>query len=150
MKTLILRSSLLFLLFFVFIFCSCSEQMKKTELVIVRSDNTTEKLSVELAITPEEQARGYMERKKIPAGTGMLFVFQHDQRASFWMKNTPTPLSIAYIDSTGTIRDIFDMKPYSLEAINSTVSVRYALEVPQGWYGENNIKIGDKIQIPKL
>ena len=91
-----------------------------------------------------------MERKKIPAGTGMLFVFQYDQRASFWMKNTPTPLSIAYIDSTGTIRDIFDMKPFSLEAINSTVSVRYALEVPQGWYGENNIKIGDKIQIPKL
>ena len=124
--------------------------MKKTELVIVSSDNTTEKISIELAITPEEQARGYMERKKIPAGTGMLFVFQHDQRASFWMKNTPTPLSIAYIDSTGTIRDIFNMKPYSLEAINSTVSVRYALEVPQGWYDENNIKIGDKIQIPKL
>ena len=150
MKTLIFRTSLLFLLFFVFIFCSCSEQMKKTELVLVRNDGTTEKLSVELAITPEEQARGYMERKKIPVGTGMLFVFQYDQRASFWMKNTPTPLSIAYIDSTGTIRDIFNMKPYSLEAINSTVSVRYALEVPQGWYAENNIKIGDKIQIPKL
>ena len=91
-----------------------------------------------------------MERKKIPTGTGMLFIFQYDQMASFWMKNTPAPLSIAYIDSTGTIRDIFNMKPYSLETINSTVSVRYALEVPQGWYAENNIKIGDKIQIPKL
>ena len=150
MKTLILRTFLLFLLFFFAIFCSCSEQMKKTELVIVRSDNTTEKLSVELAITPEEQAHGYMERKKIPTGTGMLFIFQYDQMASFWMKNTPAPLSIAYIDSTGTIRDIFNMKPYSLETINRTVSVRYALEVPQGWYAENNIKIGDKIQIPKL
>ena len=150
MRTLILRSFLLLLLFFVFIFCGCSEQMKKTDLVIVRGDGTTEKLSVELAITPEEQAHGFMERKKIPAGTGMLFVFQYDQRASFWMKNTPTPLSIAYIDSTGTIRDIFNMKPFSLEAINSTVSVRYALEVPQGWFAENNITPGDKIQIPKL
>ncbi|MBO4732066.1 MAG: DUF192 domain-containing protein [Spirochaetaceae bacterium] len=150
MRTLILRTSFWFLLFFVLIFCGCSEQMKKTELVLVRNDGTTETLSVELALTPEEQAHGYMERKKIPAGTGMLFVFQYDQRASFWMKNTPTPLSIAYIDSTGTIRDIFNMKPFSLEAINSTVSVRYALEVPQGWFAENNITPGDKIQIPKL
>ena len=61
------------------------------------------------------------------------------------MKNTPHPLSIAYIDSSGRIRDIFDMTPFSLQNINSTVSVRYALEVPQGWFKTNGIKTGDKV-----
>ena len=63
------------------------------------------------------------------------------------MKNTPHPLSIAYIDSKGTIRDIFDMTPFSEASITSTVSVRYALEVPQGWYNTNKIKEGDKISL---
>ena len=86
-----------------------------------------------------------MERKTIPDGTGMLFVFESDRILSFWMKNTPTPLSIAYIDSSGKIRDIFDMKPFSLSETVSTVSVRYALEVPQGWFEKVGIKVGDTI-----
>ncbi len=89
-----------------------------------------------------------MEREHIPQGTGMLFVFDRDQILSFWMKNTPSPLSIAYIDSKGIIRDIFDMKPFSLTSIVSTKSVRYALEVPQGWFSEQGIVVGDSIQLP--
>jgi uncharacterized membrane protein (UPF0127 family) len=73
----------------------------------------------------------------------MLFIFDRDQMLSFWMKNTPHPLSIAFIDSQGRIRDIFDMTPYSLANINSTVNVRYALEVPQGWFLRNGIETGD-------
>ncbi len=84
-----------------------------------------------------------MERKNIPDGTGMLFIFDRDQILSFWMKNTPHPLSIAYLDSHGKIRNIYDMTPFSLTPIKSTVSVRYALEVPQGWFRENNINVGD-------
>ena len=89
----------------------------------------------------------YMKRKNIPEGTGMLFVFEADQILSFWMKDTPHPLSIAYIDSKGRIRDIFDMTPYSLSSIVSTSSVRYALEVPQEWFKKNNIQVGDTINL---
>ena len=63
------------------------------------------------------------------------------------MKNTPHPLSIAYIDSKGKIRDIFDMTPFSLSSVVSTTSVRYALEVPQGWFDKNNIEVGDYISL---
>ena len=48
-----------------------------------------------------------MNRKNIPDGTGMLFVFEYDQILSFWMKNTPTPFSIAFITKDGKIKDIF-------------------------------------------
>ena len=62
------------------------------------------------------------------------------------MKNTPHPLSIAYIDSNGVIVDIFDMTPFSMSSVTSSRSVRYALEVPQGWYEKVGIQIGDVVE----
>ena len=104
-----------------------------------------EKITAELAITPAQQQRGFMERKLIPEGTGMIFLYKEDTKLRFWMKNTPHPLSIAFIDSSGIIKEIYDMTPYSLETIESTYSVRYALEVPQGMFKRMGIKEGDKL-----
>ena len=139
-----------FLLFiFVTSFASCSQKkLPVKQLTITTKEGQIFTVEAELASTQEERNFGFMERKKIPDGTGMLFIFEYDQKLSFWMKNTPHPLSIAYIDSNGIIREIYDMIPFSLSSIESTVSVRYALEVPQGWFQKNNITPGDKITLP--
>ena len=139
-----------FLLFiFVTSFASCSQKkLPVKQLTITTKEGQTFTVEAELASTQEERNFGFMERKKIPDGTGMLFIFEYDQKLSFWMKNTPHPLSIEYIDSNGIIREIYDMTPFSLSSIESTVSVRYALEVPQGWFQKNNITPGDKITLP--
>ena len=139
-----------FLLFiFVTSFASCSQKkLPVKQLTITTKEGQIFTVEAELASTQEERNFGFMERKKIPNGTGMLFIFEYDQKLSFWMKNTPHPLSIAYIDSNGIIREIYDMTPFSLSSIESTVSVRYALEVPQGWFQKNNITPGDKITLP--
>ncbi|MBR7079368.1 MAG: DUF192 domain-containing protein, partial [Treponema sp.] len=79
-------------------------------------------VDAELAVKEEERNYGFMNRKNIPDGTGMLFVFEKDQVLHFWMKNTPHPLSIAYIDSTGIISDILDMTPFSETSISSSRS----------------------------
>ena len=100
---------------------------------------------VRISYTQQEKNQGLQQITRLDDNEGMLFVYDEPQNVSFWMKNTPTPLSIAYIDKTGVIRDIFDMEPYSLKDITSTVSVRYALEVPQGWFEKKNIKIGCKL-----
>lgn len=137
---------ILFSIFLLFVFLSCQNSgLEKKNLSIVTKDGTEINVLAELAISPEERNFGFMEREKIPEGTGMLFIFEKDQRLTFWMKNTPHPLSIAYIDSHGTIRDILDMTPYSLATVASSVSVRYALEVPQGWFSKENISVGDKL-----
>ena len=129
-------------------FLSCkTKKLTVKDITIVRPDGTRFTVSAEIAEKAEDRNHGFMERKNIPDGTGMLFVFERDQILSFWMKNTPHPLSIAYIDSKGKIRNIFDMTPYSLSSIVSTVSVRYALEVPQGWYKKNGITEGDAVII---
>ncbi len=129
-------------------FLSCKENTKNTTtLQIICQNGSTKTVKAELAITPQEQATGYMFRKDIPEGTGMLFIFKSEQFLSFWMKNTPTPLSIAYIDSDGIIKDIFDMQPLSLETISSSTKARYALEVPQGWFAKQGITKGDRLKI---
>lgn len=133
---------------------SCTAERGKFKLPvesvnITREDGTVFEVRAEIAVKPEERNYGFMNRKNIPAGTGMLFVFETEQQLSFWMKNTPHPLSIAYIAKNGTVRDIFDMKPYSLSSILSTGSVKYALEVPKGWFEANGIKSGDKVKIPE-
>ena len=139
-----------FLLFiFVTSFASCSQKkLPVKQLTITTKEGQIFTVEAELASTQEKRNFGFMERKKIADGTGMLFIFEYDQKLSFWMKNTPHPLSIAYIDSNGIIREIYDMTPFSLSSIESTVSVRYALEVPQGWFQKNNITPGDKITLP--
>ena len=144
-RNLFIISVLLF--FLPFLSCK-TKKLPVKDIQIVRQDGTKFTVSAEIAEKAEDRNHGFMERKNIPDGTGMLFVFENDQILSFWMKNTPHPLSIAYIDSKGRIRNIFDMTPYSLASIVSTVSVRYALEVPQGWYKKNGITEGDVVLLP--
>ena len=127
--------------------CTAESPMEVQTLTLKRADGSTVSVRAEIASTPAQQSRGFMKRKRIPDGTGMLFVFAKDEVLSFWMMNTPHPLSIAYINSGGRIRDIYDMTPYSLAPVKSTVSVRYALEVPQGWFDRVNIKVGDTLTL---
>lgn len=150
MKHLFRKNILFFFVIFQVALVSCKDasRLPTMELMIQRGDGSEVKVTAEIADTEETRNRGFMEREQIPDGTGMLFVFERDQILSFWMKNTPHPLSIAYIDSTGKIRDIYHMTPFSMANWTSTVSVRYALEVPQGWFEKEGIIVGDKVLIP--
>lgn len=103
-------------------------------------------ISAEIADTPEKQQLGLMHRKTLPENSGMIFVYSHDSRKSFWMKNTSIPLSIAYIAKDGTIKEIYDMEPFSKRTTDSKFSVRYALEVNKGAFEKHGIKPGDKVE----
>ena len=104
-------------------------------------------LYVEIASTPEERQKGLMFRKNLGENNGMLFIFEKEKILSFWMKNTYIPLSIAFIDKNGVIVDIFDMKPFSLKPVVSTLKCKYALEVNRGFFSRCGIKVGDKIDL---
>ncbi len=107
-------------------------------------------LEVEIASTEEQRNRGMMFRKSLEEGKGMLFVFESDQKMAFWMKITSIPLSLAYLGSDGTIFQIIDLAPFSEDPQLSQRSVRYAVEVPQGWFAKVGIGTGDRFDIPKF
>jgi len=106
------------------------------------------KIKAEVARTEPEKARGLMFRQKLGKEEGMLFIYEKEERLSFWMKNTPLPLSIAFLDKAGLIVDIQDMVPFSLQTHVSAFPAQYALEVNQGWFKENGISIGDTVRFP--
>lgn len=122
----------------------CGEVLETAELQI-----NGHALEVEVARSPDEQAKGLMHRKSLSGNKGMLFTYERDRKLSFWMKNTSIPLSIAFISADGTIKEIYDMKPFSLKQVSSRHSVRYALEVNQGYFEELGISVGDRVQFPE-
>lgn len=101
----------------------------------------------EVAATPEERQRGLMYRTELPAGSGMLFVFEDEQELSFWMKDTYIPLDIAFLDAAGRIVDIQQMQPQTEELHTSAAPAIFALEVPLGWFAAHGVNVGDTAQI---
>jgi uncharacterized membrane protein (UPF0127 family) len=129
-------------------FVACSPQKLETAILhIERSDSVSVAITVEIARTEEERNNGLMHRKRLPDGEGMIFVFDRDEQVSFWMKNTLIPLSIAFIAADGRIMEIRDMYPLDLTSVQSSRSVRYALETPQGWFSRAGISVGDVADI---
>jgi uncharacterized membrane protein (UPF0127 family) len=106
-------------------------------------------LTAEVARTPEQRRQGLMNRKTLGKDRAMLFVFEKDQKLSFWMKDTSIPLSIAYIAKDGTIKEIHRMRPYSEKAVKSDHYVRYALEVNQGWFEKRGVEPGERVEFPE-
>jgi uncharacterized membrane protein (UPF0127 family) len=102
-------------------------------------------INAEVASTPEQRAIGLMHRPTMPANDGMLFVFERAGQQCFWMKNTLLPLSIAFLEDDGTIVNIEEMKPQTLDSHCSAKPVRFALEMNQGWFSKRAIKPGAKI-----
>jgi uncharacterized membrane protein (UPF0127 family) len=103
-------------------------------------------IHAELAVTPEQQATGMMFRRGMGANDGMLFVNDDAGVRCFWMRNTLIPLTIAFVAEDGTIVNIADMAPRSDESHCSAKPVRYALEVPLGWFAKRGFKAGLKLR----
>ena len=64
-----------------------------------------------LAEQAEQRSRGLMEVTDLQGYSGMAFVYDTDVTSGFYMRNTPTPLSIAWIDERGSIVSTADMAP---------------------------------------
>ena len=97
---------------------------------------------VEIAATTPQRERGLMGRTQLAENGGMLFVFDYAGRHCFWMRNTPLPLSIAFIDDAGRITNLADMQPHTETLHCPTSAMRYALEVPQGGFHQRRIVPG--------
>lgn len=103
-------------------------------------------IRAEVARTPLQQQTGLMFRREMAANEGMLFVFDQPAQRCFWMRNTPLPLTIAYIADDGGIVDLIDMQPLSEQTHCSSKPVRYALEMNQGWFAKRGIKPGFRLK----
>lgn len=108
-------------------------------------------IRVQLALTEEERQRGLMERETMAENDGMLFLFERPSRQSFWMYNTPLPLSIGYFTPDGVLREIYWMYPHDRSSVVSRRrDLQFALEMNQAWFKQNGVKPGAQIDLTQL
>lgn len=101
-----------------------------------------------VARTPDERSTGLMYRTQMGPNEGMLFVFEDAAQQCFWMKNTLLPLSAAFVGDDGTVVNIADMAPQTLDSHCSAKPVRYVLEMHKGWFAKRGIKAGQRLGGP--
>ena len=125
--------------------CAALAQEPQMNLPRVKLGAGMHRIDAQVARTPDERATGLMYRKEMPQHEGMLFVFDFAAQQCFWMKNTLLPLAIAFIADDGTIVDLDEMAPRTLDPHCSSRPVRYVLEMNQGWFRKKGLKPGDRL-----
>lgn len=101
---------------------------------------------VEVAASPQDQARGLMFRTRLGPDEGMIFPTRTPQMRGFWMKNTPLPLDIIFIGEDRRIMNIAaQTTPYSLESVYSAAPAIAVLEIAGGRAAELGIEPGDRV-----
>jgi uncharacterized protein len=137
------RAAFVMAVFAAFLLGGCAPGAERAALVM-----NGQAVSVEVARTEAQRERGLMERRDLGPRDGMIFVFDRDDHLSFWMKNTPTPLSIAFVSIDGRVLEIADMEPFSEIIVRSRLSARYAIEMRKGAFTELGVREGDTIALP--
>lgn len=100
----------------------------------------------EVAATDETRQKGLMFREKMAKNEGMLFVFSDIAYQAMWMRNTPLPLAVAFMDQSGKIVSIHEMQPHTETSHQAAGPARYALEMNSQWFTKNKIKAGETIK----
>lgn len=103
------------------------------------------RLELEMAKSIWQKALGLMFRRSLPENRGMIFVFDQDAQASFWMLFTFIPLEAIFLDAQGRIVDIVPMKPHTLGPYKPKEPAKYVIEANTGFCVRNSIKAGMRV-----
>jgi uncharacterized protein len=115
---------------------------------VVRMPIGGKTFTLEIADDGNEQQWGLMARASMPADRGMIFVFDDEEPRAFWMKDTLIPLDILYLDASGRVVSVKQMKPKDLTPVPSDGPAMYAIELNQGAADRAGVKAGDVLAIP--
>jgi uncharacterized membrane protein (UPF0127 family) len=127
------------------------EGFGETAVAITAPDGTVTGWCLLLALTQEQRNRGLMEVTDLGGYSGMLFVWSEDSTSSFYMRNTPTPLSIGWFDAEGELVSTADMEPCGdvddCLLYPARGPYRFALEVPQGELASLGVQEGSRLAV---
>ncbi len=113
--------------------------------------DTLATMNIEFADTPQKREKGLMHRRSMEDNQSMLFIFDKEERQSFWMKDTHIALDILFINEAKTIVHMAEnCQPYSLKSIPSFEYALYVFEANAGFAEKNDVKVGDKINFVRF
>jgi uncharacterized membrane protein (UPF0127 family) len=104
-------------------------------------------IKLEVADTEAQRELGLMYSNSLDPDAGMIFVWQSPVLESFWMENTPIPLSIAWLGPDGTVQEMQDMQPETVTYHTPAQPYLYAIEANLGFFQQNGIEVGDRFHL---
>ena len=106
-------------------------------------------MTVEVARTAREQAKGLGGRSSLSKGRGMLFPFDEAKPRVFWMKGMLIPLDILWIREGKIMAIDANVAPPRSHETPTIVShvADLVLEVPAGFVAEMGIRVGQSVGI---
>jgi uncharacterized membrane protein (UPF0127 family) len=116
--------------------------------------NKRKEVVLDAAESELQHAYGLMNRTKMAADEGMIFIFPDENIREFWMKDTLIDLDIAYVSAKKKIIDIQNMKAVTsvlqtnLPTYPSGGPAKYAIEMNSGWFKKNGFPVGTIVDIP--
>ena len=120
----------------------CSGRKEAPQLPPITLSIAGHAFVAEQAISDEQQERGLMHRTSLPDGHGMLFVLSESSSVCMWMKDTPIPLSAAFVGRQGQILQVLDMQANTEDQHCSKEPASFVIEAPLGWFAKNGISGG--------
>ena len=116
-------------------------------VTITTKDGRTVSFVVEIADTPSKREMGLQYRRDLAADRGMIFLFPAESQQSFWMKNTPLPLDMIFINRERKIVGIVEQTvPFSMDPRSVTAPSQFVLEINGGLAKRHAIKAGDVVR----
>ncbi len=102
-------------------------------LTVINDRGEELEFDIYVATDFEQQRRGLMFVRDMPARTGMLFVYEDEETRSMWMKNTYIPLDMVFARADGSVVNVVsDTIPQTLQSHRSAGPARYVLELNAG------------------
>jgi uncharacterized protein len=90
-------------------------------------------VKVEIADTPQAEARGLMFRRSLEPDSGMVFLFTTDEDRGFWMHNTLISLDLIFLDAGRTVVGVVaKAAPQRDDLLRTGKPSRYVVEVAGG------------------
>ena len=123
----------------------------RDDQIELRWEGGQARFAVDVADDADERAKGLMFVEKMPAASGMLFVYPKPQRAQFWMANTLIPLDMIFADANGQVTKVHaNAKPQDRTTIDGGAGVQYVLEINGGLARRLGIDVGAQMRHPAI
>ncbi len=102
------------------------------------------RLTVEVADTVRERARGLQGRPQLTDDAGMLFVWESPGRREFATKDVAYDLDVIFIDENGVVTEVLPLSPAGPFSAQSAGDVQWVVEVQGGWADDHGIGPGSQ------
>ncbi len=105
-------------------------------------------MTMEVAATDPERAKGLMFRRSLQPDHGMIFIFEREEPHSFWMRNTLIPLDMVFVSKDlRVVGFLEDVPPLTENPRSVGAPSQYVLEFSAGTVRRLGVQVGSKINI---